>query len=133
MKAHQVAAGQGPRPFTSSPCGRRAAAAERRGTDEFHSTEVPLVAHCLAGALRTFTQPQIFGRIKSELVDAFSKRNRVFVVGTEACWAPNNNNHRRRRHALPTSNADVRLCRNLCAAHTLAHTRLSSKALFEVR
>ena len=88
-------------PFSSSPCGRRAAAAERRGTDEFHSTEVPLVAHCLAGALRTFTQPQVFGRIKSELVDAFSKRSRVFVVGSEACWAPNNNqqNHVQRQLA----------------------------------
>ena len=45
----------------------------------------PLVAHCITGALRSFVEPQIFGRMKSELVDSFSTNSRVFVVASEDC------------------------------------------------
>ena len=49
----------------------------------------PLVAHCIVGQLRGFTEQRIVGSIKVNLIDALSHRHRVFVVGSLDCREPN--------------------------------------------
>ena len=53
------------------------------GHDVCHLTgeRAPRVAFCIAGALRSFTDPRVYKSIRHNLLDAFSAESVVFVYG----------------------------------------------------